>query len=318
MGISKVSRRDGNSYCSRKGVVINDSLAIEKIADCAIPTRASGHGVRSPILQAAWNGGQLPISTGPDIAADVASRSVERYLAHAAAGCISSAASGGDCGSGAASAIFGKFAANNISFENAVANGIAATVAGGVGSVIAGGKFENGAATAAFGYLFNCGLSKCWKQYAANVGKVTAGGLGVAGGIGLCATGVGCIVGAPATVFNAATTAEGINGLIDLVTGVSDSGDGRNLLKESVKSGLGNLGLSRQAQDWSYSAMEVGSGLLALRAPVNLSELWVIRPHVSTLPGLPVKTIEWKATYRPAAVGGLLWDATDPARNPSK
>jgi hypothetical protein len=249
------------------------------------------------------------------------SNSFARYAAHAAAGCVSSAASGGDCGSGAASALLGKYATNNINFGHAIANGIAATVAGGVGAVIAviaGGKFENGAATAAFGYLFNCGLSQCWKQYATNAGKVVAGGLGVAGGIGLCATGVGCLAGAPATVFNSAAVAEGINGLIDLATGVSDSGDGRNLLKESVKFSLGNLGLSQQEQDWSYSAMEVGSGLLALRAPVNLSELWAIRPHVSTLPGLPVKTIEWKAAYRPAAAGGLLWDATDPARNPSK
>ena len=68
-----------------------------------------------------------------------------RYLAHAAAGCVSSAAGGGNCGSGAATAVFGKFATNEITNSNAIqgdlAKGIAASVAGGVGSVIAGGKF---------------------------------------------------------------------------------------------------------------------------------------------------------------------------------
>ena len=82
-----------------------------------------------------------------------------RYFAHAAAGCISSAAGGGNCGSGAGSAVFGKFATNHIDGSNSIqgdlAKGIAVSVAGGVGSVIAGGKFENGATTAAFGYLFN-------------------------------------------------------------------------------------------------------------------------------------------------------------------
>jgi RHS repeat-associated protein len=85
-----------------------------------------------------------------------------RYVAHAAVGCASSVASGGSCGSGAASAAFGKFATNtigglgvNADFGEVLAKGVATAVAGGVGSVIAGGKFENGAITAAYGYLFN-------------------------------------------------------------------------------------------------------------------------------------------------------------------
>jgi RHS repeat-associated protein len=82
--------------------------------------------------------------------------SAERYLAHAVAGCIGQAAGGGNCGSGAASAVFGKYATNSTeSWGAGLAQGTAAAVAGGVGSVIAGGKFENGATTAAFGYLFN-------------------------------------------------------------------------------------------------------------------------------------------------------------------
>jgi RHS repeat-associated protein len=80
------------------------------------------------------------------------------YVAHAAAGCVSSAAGGGNCGQGALAAVFGKYATDVIGgtpgqFD---AYQFAATVvAGGVGSVIGGGKFQNGAATAAYGYLYN-------------------------------------------------------------------------------------------------------------------------------------------------------------------
>ena len=82
------------------------------------------------------------------------------YWAHAAAGCVSAAAGGGNCGRGAVSAVFGKFVTNELSISGSglqydFANGVIAATAGGVGSVIAGGKFENGAKTAAYGYLFN-------------------------------------------------------------------------------------------------------------------------------------------------------------------
>lgn len=82
-----------------------------------------------------------------------------RYAAHAGAGCVSAAASGGDCGKSAVAAVFGKYATNAIGdssfLSNDIAKGVASAVAGGVGSVIAGGKFENGAVTASYGYLFN-------------------------------------------------------------------------------------------------------------------------------------------------------------------
>ena len=88
--------------------------------------------------------------------------SLTRYAAHAGAGCVSSVAGGGNCGQGAASAVFGKYMTNAIGGVNentptseVIAKGVATAVAGGVGSVIAGGKFANGAETAAYGYLFN-------------------------------------------------------------------------------------------------------------------------------------------------------------------
>jgi hypothetical protein len=108
-------------------------------------------------------GGQAALSTGLfQWAGTVGGTGTEgansyaRYLAHAGAGCVSSAAGGGNCGQGAVAAVFGKYATN--ATENwgvGVAQFAAAVVAGGVGSVIGGGKFENGAKTAAYGYLFN-------------------------------------------------------------------------------------------------------------------------------------------------------------------
>jgi RHS repeat-associated protein len=90
--------------------------------------------------------------------------SLERYLAHAGAGCVSAVAGGGKCGQGMTAAVFGKFTTNQIegwgganknSAEWLIAKGVATSIAGGAGSAIAGGKFDNGAATAAMGYLFN-------------------------------------------------------------------------------------------------------------------------------------------------------------------
>jgi RHS repeat-associated protein len=81
-----------------------------------------------------------------------------RYAAHAGAGCVSAAAGGGNCGQGAVSAVFGKFATNAIDAQPGQFDAFqaaATVVAGGVGSVIGGGKFANGAMTAAYGYLYN-------------------------------------------------------------------------------------------------------------------------------------------------------------------
>jgi RHS repeat-associated protein len=86
-----------------------------------------------------------------------AKHSAGHYAAHATAGCVSSVANGGKCGTGAASAVVGLGATHYTSGANwnAVSRGVVVSVAGGVASVIGGGKFSNGAMTAAYGYLFN-------------------------------------------------------------------------------------------------------------------------------------------------------------------
>ncbi|WP_246741468.1 RHS repeat-associated core domain-containing protein [Bradyrhizobium aeschynomenes] len=93
----------------------------------------------------------------------------ENVAGHALVGCASSAASGGECKSGALSAAVGSALAplNSKLFPDAqtdidqrIGGTIVAATAGGLASVAGGGKFENGAITSAFGYLFNHLLEK--------------------------------------------------------------------------------------------------------------------------------------------------------------
>ncbi|MBU6462902.1 MAG: RHS repeat protein [Bradyrhizobium sp.] len=107
---------------------------------------------------------------------------------HAAVGCLSSVASGGECGSGALSGAVGSALSPLTSkvFPNARTNTaqlmggtIVEATAGGLASVAGGGKFENGAVTAAFGYMFNA-VAGCVMTRSCQV--VESGGLG--GGYG--------------------------------------------------------------------------------------------------------------------------------------
>ena len=126
-----------------------------------------GSGSSKGALQGALTGGLFAAAglTGTGVTAAERASSASRYVAHAAAGCVSAVAGGGQCGQGAASSVFGKYTTNAISgwggkdIQGVIARGVATSVAGGVGSVIAGGKFANGAETAAYGYLFNQILS---------------------------------------------------------------------------------------------------------------------------------------------------------------
>jgi RHS repeat-associated protein len=87
----------------------------------------------------------------------------EHYLAHAAAGCITTVAGGGKCGQGVVTGVIGLGVTEATGGDNwnKVTRGIAVTVSGGVSSVILGGSFENGARTAAYGFLFNCMQHDC-------------------------------------------------------------------------------------------------------------------------------------------------------------
>jgi RHS repeat-associated protein len=93
--------------------------------------------------------GQISFDTPGALAANI--------IGHAAVGCASAAASGGDCGAaalaGAVSAGAGPAISSlNLGFAGSLA---AETALGGISAVAGGGKFANGAVTGAFGYLFN-------------------------------------------------------------------------------------------------------------------------------------------------------------------
>jgi RHS repeat-associated protein len=87
---------------------------------------------------------------------------------HAAVGCITAEAQGGDCGTQALAAGISAAAAPAIyqgfggaSAGDVIGGTIASAAVGGVSSIAGGGKFENGAVTAGFGYLFNA-MGKMW------------------------------------------------------------------------------------------------------------------------------------------------------------
>jgi len=100
--------------------------------------------------------------------------SLERYVAHAAVGCVSAAAGGGDCARGSLSAVAGKWASNQMAGMSADYQFVAATVTGGVTSVLGGGKFQSGAMTAAFGYMFNAAAEDQRKADAKEIAKIKA------------------------------------------------------------------------------------------------------------------------------------------------
>lgn len=89
---------------------------------------------------------------------------VENVAGHAAVGCLSAVASGGECKSGALSGAAGagitpvvneEFPDARTDFGQALGGAALTGGVGGLASVAGGGKFEDGAVTAAFGYLFN-------------------------------------------------------------------------------------------------------------------------------------------------------------------
>jgi hypothetical protein len=150
---------------------------------CAVAASAFVAGVTSGNLGAALKAGLItavtaaafygvgeltdhnPLFGTPAHAANIAG--------HAAVGCLSSVASGGECGSGALSAGLASAAAPAIgkAFPHPKTDAgdlfggtVASAVIGGVGSVAGGGKFANGAVTAAFGYLFNW-FGRDWHEY---------------------------------------------------------------------------------------------------------------------------------------------------------
>jgi hypothetical protein len=92
---------------------------------------------------------------------------VANVAGHAAVGCLSAVASGGQCGPGALSAGAGSAAAPLVGgivqnvpagLDRTLVGGALSGAVGGLAAVAGGGKFADGVVTAAFGYLFNDNL----------------------------------------------------------------------------------------------------------------------------------------------------------------
>jgi hypothetical protein len=147
----------------------------------AVVTGLSG-GNLGQILKAGAIAGATAFAMGGLPAGDI--------LDHALVGCVSSVASGGSCGSGAAAGAVsaglsaftqGLFpdAANNLGQR--IEGTLVQATAGGLASVAGGGKFANGAATGAFGYLVALGpvsqssnLMDANDAYDSNIGRTAA------------------------------------------------------------------------------------------------------------------------------------------------
>ena len=122
---------------------------------------AVGSGSVKGGLQGAFSAGMFfgagEIISGAGSAAGAVTNEFAQVAIHGVTGCITSAAGGGRCGSGALSAAFSKTLAvtGMVDTRDPLAGAVKSAVAGGVGSVLGGGKFANGAMTGAFSYLFN-------------------------------------------------------------------------------------------------------------------------------------------------------------------
>jgi RHS repeat-associated protein len=99
--------------------------------------------------------GDVTLGPGHPLPDLLSGRHLLNMAGHALVGCMSSVASGGKCGPGAAAGAAGSFSGPLLQKLGLGANVVAHSVVGGVASVAGGGKFGNGATTAAFGYLFN-------------------------------------------------------------------------------------------------------------------------------------------------------------------
>lgn len=128
-----------------------------KSIETAVTAGFAGGAISSGKLQGGLQGAfSAGLFYGVGTAFPVDEERFLNVLGHAAVGCVTASAAGGDCERGAMAASAGAAWTNyGPKFANPVADFVATSAVGGTISVIGGGKFANGASTAAFGYLFN-------------------------------------------------------------------------------------------------------------------------------------------------------------------
>lgn len=232
-------------------------------------------------------------------------------VGHATVGCVSSVASGGDCGSGAAAGAVGSiWSQSNIKFDSLAANVAAHAIVGGIASVAAGGKFENGAKTAAFGYLFNCLGHKesCFSTFS-KAGVTVGAGVGLLASVGCDAsTGGTCIPANPIIVLESAaaggvaggTIGAAVDSIESRVNGnswlssdqtsvyVLNSKVDGSILKFGITNLVGNETARYSPREWA--ALNANMTVIATfnsRAPARMLEIGLCSGYVAANGKLP-------------------------------
>jgi hypothetical protein len=109
---------------------------------------------------------------------------------------------------------------------------------------------------------------KAWGKALWDLG---VGGVGVASGVGLCGTFVGCVMGAPLTAFSGGKFFAGVDWLI----AGDEVREGYDPVRSAIMYGAQAAGASERVAGIIYGAGEMASGGLSLIAPVRAFErLW--------------------------------------------
>lgn len=140
-GLAKAYGASDREVLKQAAITAATSYLMSKVGDATTDTYYEGTA----------DGGSVPVhmemTTGQQFA---------NVAGHAAVGCASAAASGGNCKSGALaggfSAAWTHFGIRTNSFHSAVAEH---ALIGGIVAELGGGSFANGAITGAFGYIYN-------------------------------------------------------------------------------------------------------------------------------------------------------------------
>jgi hypothetical protein len=233
---------------------------------------------------------------------------------HAAVGCLSAAASGGSCKSGALSGAAGAAATplvgkvfsdpeNNLG--DYVGGTAASGVVGGLASVAGGGKFENGAVTAAFGYMFNNCFSCLQKR---NADPRLSGRADNADGVfGLLVPLVGAgralLLGAGGTVWDSIVATQGVYEGTVIPRSFTLATEGADVWVAP--------NASKHLAEWAYSRLGGGLGadMVGLESQLQLNSLQAAIGQ-ATSNGVSYGTLirqgGWELMFSPARQAGQL------------
>jgi hypothetical protein len=162
-----------------------------------------------------------------------------------------------------------------------------------------------------FDYLFNycaTATTKCGLAWTKNILKGVAGIAGVWGGTAACATGAGCVLGAPTVVLSSANVAESI----DWLRAGDEKTEGTNVIKQGAAKLIPSA--SQQQINDAYSLAEVAAAGALLTAPTKVYErIWTVW-GVEKTTNYSVRPLSVTSGAAGEAAGAV-WDAWGPVRD---